>query len=193
MLFFKTKVRHSRISGRGLFAKEFIKAGSVIGDMSPGCRHIPEIYYQTAQIEGDEQVIHTGIRLAKDIFIYRPENKSRKDILYDNEVLINHSNEPTMLYHCGLLFALKDIHMGDEMTVNYKYFLSEDDITSFEDAETGQQVRGLSSDEALLESTLELVMLLKRTELGKGTFAGFLDMRKSQLAIPDLRTHAHQY
>jgi uncharacterized protein len=161
MIFFDTEVLKSSIEGLGLFAKKFIPAGSVVGNMAHSCEYISEEEYCREQEAGNERVIQTGIRLAGSNFIYNANRESGK-LLYLNEDFINHNEDPSLLYHCGLIFALRDVNPGDELTVNYKYFFSEHDATSFQDSRTGRQVYGLNSHEALLESTLELAKLLMR-------------------------------
>src|SRR5262245_49578357 len=105
MLFFNTRIGNSAIADRGLFAKELIPAGSVVGNLSHKVTYISELDYSDAQKSGDERVIHTGIRLAGSKFMYNRPAKSGK-FLYQNEDFINHSEKPSMLYHCGLLFSL---------------------------------------------------------------------------------------
>ena len=66
-----------------------------------------------------------------------------------------------MLYHCGLFIAKQDIKPGDELTVNYQYFLAENGVYSFSDNETEKLVNGLPPKIALLKSAQELVQLLE--------------------------------
>jgi hypothetical protein len=82
-------------------------------------------------------------------------------ISYQNEDYLNHSQDPNLIYHCGFLFALRNIEVGDELTVNYGYFLAIDDVESFQDIKSGKIITGLSGQEALLFSTRELLTLLE--------------------------------
>ena len=65
-----------------------------------------------------------------------------------------------MLYHCGICFAKRDISPGEELTFDYRYIMSQNDIFSFIDKETGQKIDGYSPEEALRKSTQELMKLL---------------------------------
>jgi hypothetical protein len=159
MLFFESEVSLSKIEGLGLFAMENIPGGSVVGNLSSDCIYMSEKKYNEAQIEGDPAVIQSGIRMVKSIFMINNPSEDN-EFLYKNEDYLNHSQNPTLLYHCGILFALRDIQPGEELTVDYKYFFSVVDVTSFIDRETGRQVRGLTGNQALLESTQALTALL---------------------------------
>jgi len=61
-----------------------------------------------------------------------------------------------------VLFARRDITAGEELTVNYRYFLGADAdaSSSFVDVATGHPVTGLDAAEALRRSTEELLELL---------------------------------
>ncbi|MBX4967862.1 SET domain-containing protein-lysine N-methyltransferase [Rhizobium binae] len=165
MLYFRTKVLHSRIEGRGLFAQETIPCGSVVGNLIHGRRCISEAGYSEAQRNGDERVIHTGLRYAGSLFVYSLPRHGK--FRTENEHFINHSEDASLLYHCGTLFALRTISPGEEMTVNYKYFLAEGDITSFRDAKTGRPVQGLDGYRAMQTSMLELAVLLSSEGFSK--------------------------
>lgn len=79
-----------------------------------------------------------------------------------------------MLYHCGISLAARDIAASEELTVNYKYFLAEQDVCAFYDAETGIIVDGIHPADAFIQSAEEVLALLKEilkadsecTELG---------------------------
>lgn len=151
MIRYNCYVADSAISGKGLFAGEDIVKKSVIGVLNDNALLFSEADYNQEQQSGNRVVIQTGVRLVEDIFLY---NKS-----ICNEDYINHHCNPTMLYHCGMLFALKDIVKGDELTVDYAYFLSKNDLFSFHDTVTGKEITGLPSDKALLYSAKALITL----------------------------------
>jgi hypothetical protein len=79
----------------------------------------------------------------------------------EDEDYMNHSENPTVLYHCGICFATKDLNLGDELTVNYRYYLAVNDVHRFTDVITGKEIDGYSPKEALLCSAIELVELLR--------------------------------
>jgi len=60
-----------------------------------------------------------------------------------------------MVYHCGLCFAARDLNAGEELTVDYRYFMSED-LDGFCDRHTGRQIRGFTGREAFVRSLRQL-------------------------------------
>jgi SET domain-containing protein len=80
------------------------------------------------------------------------------------ESFINHSDNPTLLYHCGVSFAYRDLAAGDELTIDYTTFLAEDDVEGFEDVHTGRMLFGLPPREALLKTAERLVQLLREID-----------------------------
>jgi hypothetical protein len=95
---------------------------------------------------GDEQMIKTGARYVGPIFLYTGTE-------YRKENYINHSFNPNILYHCGICFALTDIKVGEELTVNYSHVLSENDSMAFKDQKTGQMVKGISWKQSIVETS----------------------------------------
>lgn len=162
MLFIKTKVKNAVYGGKGLFANESVKGGKIIGCILDGRNFISETEYRKAQEEGEEAVIHTGFRLAGPIFAYSKPDRHAKSFRHLNEHFINHNDYPSLLYHCGLLFSTRNITLGEELTVNYHYLLSEEDGRSFVDIRTGKTISGFSGERALFHSTMELLMLIDR-------------------------------
>ncbi len=152
MLYIKNELRKSKICGLGLFTLEKIKKGRIIGNFSHNANVMTEEEYQKEQGIGNSLIIQSAVRWAGKLFVYNSE--------IGNEDYINHSDDPNILYHCGLCFALKDIDAGEELTINYRYFLAENDVGAFMDAFTGEKIDGLSSKESLLRSSQELIKLL---------------------------------
>lgn len=140
-----------------MFADEFIPRGAVVLSDVDSCELISADEYGRLQSRGDERVILTGYRFAADKFICAA---NQSDFAPRAEDFVNHSEDPSLLLHCGLFFALRDVIPGEELTAHYKYLLAENDITSFIDVGTGRRVSGLGNRDALLESTLELASLL---------------------------------
>ncbi|MBD3388749.1 MAG: SET domain-containing protein-lysine N-methyltransferase [Candidatus Altiarchaeales archaeon] len=152
MFFIKAEVRASRIADEGVFTLEDIAKGQVVGNLGVGVKAMTEGEYHEGQRKGSELVIRTGARWVSDQFLH-------KGIIEDEEYL-NHSFDPNLLYHLGMLFAKRDIKSGEELTVNYEYLLAEDDEFSFCDSGTGRKVDGLDGYNALARSAKELVDVL---------------------------------
>ncbi|SHG27537.1 SET domain-containing protein-lysine N-methyltransferase [Ornithinibacillus halophilus] len=153
MIHVKTEVKQSKVHGEGLFLLEPVKKGDIIASLIVDAKIMTEEEYQEEQRKNNEIVVKTGVRFAGEYFLY-------KDTI-DNEEYINHSNDPSMLYHCGICFAKRDLDAGDELTVDYKYFLARDDIFQFSDEDTSQKVDGMDPKKAMIDSAKELIELWK--------------------------------
>lgn len=157
MFCIKTEIRETPGKGKGVFARESVPKGAVVGILAEGIVGVmDEAQYQLAQNQGDEMVIRTAARWVDRYFYYAD--------LISHEEYINHAFSPNMLYHCGVCFALTDIGPGDELTFNYQYLLAKDDVFAFTDQQSQQRVDGLPGRKALLQSARELVKLLESLE-----------------------------
>ncbi|MFH1135554.1 MAG: SET domain-containing protein [Pseudomonadota bacterium] len=154
MLLINASVRESTIAGLGLFLEQELNRGEAAAIFSHGLQVMPEENYLECTLAGDELIIRTGCRWIKSHFIYRESG-------VEDEDFVNHSQTPNLLYHCGVCFARRDIHSGEELTLDYKYLLSEAE-PGFFDSVTGKYVQGLPGRDALLGSTRELARILGR-------------------------------
>lgn len=152
MITVPTSVKISSISNKGLFTDVGIPKGMIVGLFPYQAKLISEYGYQKGQYEGDEIISMTGVRWVGDYFIVGDK--------ITNEEYVNHSDNPNLLYHCGVLFALRDIGEGEELTVNYRYFLAVKDTLRFKDTNSAQLVDGLSGFLSLKKSCAELLKLL---------------------------------
>lgn len=109
MLYVKAETRMSQIEGRGLFILEPVKKGHVIANLGQGALVLPEKTYLKAQRHRNPLILETGVRWVGPYFLY--------NAVIDLEDYINHSCKPTMLYHCGLCFAKRNLPVGTELTV----------------------------------------------------------------------------
>lgn len=149
-------VKRSKIEGYGLYTNEFICKGEIIMFWMANAHLIKELDYNIQQSKDDRQMIATGARYVGDMFLYT-DIGPRKD-RYEN--YINHSFNPTVLYHCGVCFALRDIQPNEELTTDYTYLLSENDQETFIDEASGKEVKGISWHKCLLHTTEQLQKLL---------------------------------
>ena len=114
MLLVKTKLGPSAIEGLGLFAGEPIKAGTKIWVFEPTL----DILLSKQEVEAlalpAQQQFHT----------YACLDKVRKKYLLcgDDARFFNHSEKPNCdeATSNDATFALKDIALGEELTVNYR-------------------------------------------------------------------------
>lgn len=165
MLFYDAEVRESPVAGRGLFATEPIPKGSVIGWLAQGAPLMTEAEYQDAQRRGEHVIVMSAVRLVGKYFIYGHE--------ITREEYINHSDDPSMLYHCGLALARRDIAAGDELTVNYKYFLAKEDVGRFTESGTGRMVDGVDGRQAMIESCKEVLALLGEADFDEPRYSDY--------------------
>ena len=112
MFLIDTYLDKSKIEGVGVFAKENIKRGQLIKEVRPDF----EIEFNK------DNLPKMPLALAKLIDTHAYERELGSKILVmgiDNEKYLNHSNNPSVNDN-GI--ALKDIKIGDEITVDYKDF-----------------------------------------------------------------------
>jgi len=151
MLCVKTAVKKSKIHGRGLFASENIEKGVIVAIFTEGVKITDEKGY-LRMAKKDRVFEQTSVRLAGDYFLYNDKIES--------EDFINHSDNPSLLYHCGVCFARRNIKAGEELTADYRYFLSADKSNFIRNGQSGKTVNGFSWKAALIKSAKELIDLL---------------------------------
>ena len=141
MTYFKLDLKESGIHGKGLFAQEPIARGSLVLNWTHNAKIVREAEHLEKWSQGLSA--HT-IRLAGDLYIYADE-------LTDQDH-VNHSENPNLLCHCGLLFARKDIAVGEELTLDYHYLNS---------AKQVDVVQGYPAKFSLMTSAQELLQLFE--------------------------------
>lgn len=103
-------IRHTKDKGRGVFARKIIPAGTIIGD------YIGTVIRTSMfDVERDAQALY---------LMYRTDETSiYPDLTVSGIHLINHSCQPNcwMYMYRGhtLFFALRDISVGEELTISY--------------------------------------------------------------------------
>lgn len=141
MNYFKLERKVSPIAGEGLFAGELIPKGRmVINWLDADTTFVRE--EEHLKMISDPIINKSSIRLIGDIFILG-------DVLGETDY-INHSDTPNLVYFQGLCFSGRDIPVGEELTLDYRFLNAE----SQEDV-----VLGYSAKKALLESTQKMVEL----------------------------------
>jgi len=156
MLLVDAAVRESKIAGSGLFLKAPVRKGAVVAIHGVDAGLLTQAQYQEEQRKGNELVIRSGVRWVGRYFLYAKEMPVTS--------YINHADNPTLLYHCGISFARRDLQPGDELTIDYTTILAEDDVEGFRDVATGRELFGLPPKQALLKSAEQLVGLLREID-----------------------------
>jgi len=111
MLKVKTKLGISAIAGIGLFADEFIPAGTIIWEYTAGMdKTFPDIYHEDP-LE----------RAFLEVYCYRYDGMYI--LCIDNGRFINHSDDPNTDDKNGrVTMARRDIQPGEEITSDYRDF-----------------------------------------------------------------------
>ncbi len=120
MLVVKTKIKNSEIEGLGLFADQFIPKGSVIWKYDPSF----DIYFDPKEVEKMSEpqkdlIIH---------FAYLSKKSGKYVYSIDNTRFTNHSNKPNTVEDENVCsddleictIAVKDIQIGEEITIDYR-------------------------------------------------------------------------
>ncbi|BDU20564.1 hypothetical protein DYGSA30_20210 [Dyella sp. GSA-30] len=137
-------------AGKGLFLEEKVAAGRIIT--------APDTIDRTwrhDELDSDPELkaqMYAAARWFEDRYTLSPD--------WPDECYINHSFTPTGLWHLGFIFALKDLPVGAEVTVDYRHLLPPGQEEDFIDTATGEKIIGLSWHESLSSSTRALSALL---------------------------------
>jgi hypothetical protein len=139
-------------AGKGLFLDETIAPGSIV--VAPDA--IPQVYVmdELLALPDAGSLLPATVRWFEDRFTATPE--------WPDECFINHSFEPTALWHLGFVFARVELAAGTEITVDYRHLLATGQREEFLDSVTGAEIVGLSWRDSLLMTTTELAQILAR-------------------------------
>lgn len=125
------EIRESAIEGRGVFLKSNVKKGELLVIYTYGISElIHKEYHDQVCLDLENSphrdVVDSSVRYVDNWFIF--DSYSKHNLCFGSREgdFVNHSFEPAMIYHCGLCFAARDLKAGDELTVDYRYFMSED-------------------------------------------------------------------
>jgi hypothetical protein len=153
-MFIDAEVRPSKIFGKGLFATSDVRRGTVICSFSSDATIITEDRYLEAIKSNEPLIVRTGTRYIGKYFTHTHDPDTPLNFF-------NHSFEPNLLCHCGVVIALRDIRTGEELTVDYRTLIDDTDIGVYNDAVTGQPIRGFSARETLLRTARQVLALLE--------------------------------
>lgn len=138
-------------AGKGLFLDEAVVAGRIIT--------APDAIDRTwsrADILASPELgaqLHAAARWFEDRYTVSPD--------WPDECYVNHSFQPTGLWHLGFIFAAADLPTGTEVTVDYRHLLAPGQVEDFIDAVTGETIVGHTWESSLAASTRALAALLK--------------------------------
>src|SRR5689334_4099536 len=101
----KTAVRETHKYGSALFAAERVWRGPIVCSFTLESDVTTEDDYVRANAESRQPVTRTGTRYAGKYFTL-----GNVDAPYN---FVNHSFTPSLLWHCGVVLALRDLEPGD--------------------------------------------------------------------------------
>ena len=153
-MFIPVEVRPSTIFGKGLFPLRGVSRGTVICSFTTDSMVITESEYLKAIEENRYLVVRTGTRYVGKYFTYTREPETDLNFF-------NHSFEPNLLVHCGVVIARRDIPAGEELTIDYRYLIDDTEVGVYNDAHSGTPIRGFSARRTLLETARQLVELVE--------------------------------
>lgn len=114
------EVRSSSIKGKGMFSKKKIKKGFVLIRWGGTFLNSNQI----KRLNKDKYII---IQVEKDKYSVEPREKPE-----DDSYFINHSCDPNIWMKDGITFTAKrDIKKGEELSVDYSMFVSEDYVAKW--------------------------------------------------------------
>ena len=137
-------------AGKGLYIDRPAQAGSIL--VAPDAINRT---YALEEISADPKLsclLHTSVRWFGDHYTLSPD--------WPDECFVNHSFEPTGLWHLGFIFANDELSVGTELTVDYRHLLAPGQVEEFRDARTGEPIVGFSWQESIRSSTSRLSALL---------------------------------
>jgi len=137
-------------AGKGLFLTQAVSAGCII--IAPD--QIDRTYaLEELRARVDAASLEPSIvRWFGDRYTANPD--------WPDECYVNHSFDPSGLWHLGFVFARQDLAAGTEVTVDYRHLLPPGEQEVFRDQDSGREIVGFSWRESLSRSTTELAQLL---------------------------------
>lgn len=136
-------------AGKGLFAEEIIARGQVI--IAPDNIHTVWSEAKLRTFAAGSIENESSVRWFEDQFSLTPE--------WSDECYVNHSFTANALWHLGFIFALRDIAVGEELLMDYRYVIGSGEVMPFKDSATGREIVGLPWPQVLKESAAQLTTL----------------------------------
>lgn len=149
----KYEIRPARFAdGKGVFLLESVKRGQVL--VAPDA--INKVYnaqQRAALVPGSAE---------DDACVRWFESYHTVSTDWPDDCYVNHSFNPSGLWHLGFIFATRDLAAGDEVTADYRFLIDDNELMPFRDAETGREIIGYTWEENLRISTELLLDILRK-------------------------------
>ena len=148
----KYEIRPARFAeGKGVFLLEGVKRGQIL--VAPDA--INQVYtaeQRAALVPGSAE---------DEACVRWFESYHTVSTDWPDDCYVNHSFNPSGLWHLGFIFATRDLKVGDEVTADYRFLVDDNEVMPFKDAETGQEIVGYVWEDNLRISTELLLALLR--------------------------------
>jgi hypothetical protein len=141
----------TRADGKGVFLKQAVTRGQVV--VAPDAINKLYSHEERAALVPGSPEDEASVRWFETWHTVSTD--------WPDECYVNHSFSPSCLWHLGFIFALRDLQPGDEVTVDYRFVINDNEVMPWVDNETGQQIVGYTWEENLRKSTEQLLAVLK--------------------------------
>lgn len=146
-------------AGSGLFLDVPVSAGSIL--VAPDAIARTYRFDEIAANPDLACLLHTSVRWFGDHYTLSPE--------WPDECFVNHSFQPSGLWHLGFIFANDHLPAGTELTVDYRHLLAPGQVEEFRDSATGDAIVGWDWSHSITSSTARLGQLLARSATASST------------------------
>lgn len=137
-------------AGQGLFLDETVSRGRIV--IAPDAIPRTWTFDEVSAMPDATAMLPATVRWFEDRYTVTPE--------WPDECFVNHSFAPTGLWHLGFIFAVAELDIGTEITVDYRHLLAPGQEEDFRDAESGERIVGFTWNESLAASSQALLGLL---------------------------------
>jgi hypothetical protein len=79
---------------------------------------------------------------------------------WPDDCYVNHSSDPTGIWHLGFVFAARDLPAGAEITIDYRFVIGDGEVAAFVCSASGERVVGLPWRDNLRQSAQRVLELL---------------------------------
>ncbi len=155
-----TAVRDSKIFGKGLFATHPVAKGTILCSFTLGSSLISEAQFLDAIARGVPDITRTGTRYVGRYFTFNATEFREGS----HTSFFNHSFNPNALCHCGVVIAVYDITADEELTLDYRTLIDATDVGIYNDAVSGQEIRGFSARDTFLKTAKEFIAIIEGIE-----------------------------
>ena len=148
----KYEIRPARFAeGKGVFLLEGVKRGQILV--------APDAINQVYNAEQRAALVPGSAEDEACVRWFESYHTVSTD--WPDDCYVNHSFNPSGLWHLGFIFATRDLQVGYEVTADYRFLVDDNEVMPFKDAETGQEIVGYVWEDNLRISTELLLALLR--------------------------------